>query len=396
MFSLFSQISFAVASLLVLVLCTAESSSPVRFKHHYGDRDLGGDAWGQTALVDVDRDGDLDFVTGRRGGDIFWFEYHSADRWVRHTLGQDSPSDVGGVALDVNGDGRLDFVAGGAWYENPGNPRAAQFRRYVFDKSLTNVHDIVVGDVDGDGKLDVITMSDRNDVRWYKIPDDPTTRWMATTIGTSVHSGISVGDIDGDHDLDVVRSNIWFENHNRGQEWTSHRMTGPWGGMAQSWEKNATQTRTADVDQDGHLDVVIADGENRKARVAWLEAPDDPKTGAWKTHFLPRGDRAARGAFHSLHVADFNGDGKPDVFAVEMESVPGDRPPRWFLWENLGSGRFDEHVVLDMNLGGHEAVVGDVDGDGDLDICSKPWRASRTNANGGRVHFDYLENLSIE
>ena len=171
-------------------------------------------------------------------------------------------------------------------------------------------------------------------------------------------------------------------------------MTEPWGGTSQPWEKNATQTRTVDIDKDGHLDVVIADGENRKARIAWLEAPDDPKTGKWKTHFLPRNDQAARGAFHSLHVGDFNGDGKPDIFTVEMESVPGDKAPRWFLWENLGSGRFKEYVILDANLGGHEAVVGDVDGDGDLDICSKPWRASKTNANGGRVHFDFLENLS--
>ena len=50
-------------------------------------------------------------------------------------------------------------------------------------------------------------------------------------------------------------------------------------------------------------------------------------------------------------------------------------------------------MILDANLGGHEAVVGDVDGDGDLDICSKPWRAAKTNANRGSGHFDYLENL---
>ena len=51
-----------------------------------------GDAWGQTALADVDRDGDLDFITGRRGGDVVWHEYHSATRWTRHLLSQNSPS----------------------------------------------------------------------------------------------------------------------------------------------------------------------------------------------------------------------------------------------------------------------------------------------------------------
>jgi hypothetical protein len=51
----------------------------------------------------------------------FWppKKIQSSDQWVRHELGDDSPSDVGGAALDVNGDGRIDFVTGGAWYESP-------------------------------------------------------------------------------------------------------------------------------------------------------------------------------------------------------------------------------------------------------------------------------------
>ena len=32
------------------------------------------------------------------------------DRWQRHLLGEDSPSDVGGCVLDVDGNGVLDFV----------------------------------------------------------------------------------------------------------------------------------------------------------------------------------------------------------------------------------------------------------------------------------------------
>ncbi|MBW3539766.1 MAG: hypothetical protein KY476_05805 [Planctomycetes bacterium] len=35
---------------------------------------------------------------------------------------------------------------------------------------LKAVHDLIVGDVNGDGAADVLTMSDRNDLRWYGIP----------------------------------------------------------------------------------------------------------------------------------------------------------------------------------------------------------------------------------
>jgi hypothetical protein len=88
-------------------------------------------------------------------------------------------------------------------------------------------------------------------------------------------------------------------------------------------------------------------------------------------------------------------DGDFDIFTVEMEGIPGARLPRWFIWENVdGKGAdFVERVILDAALGGHEAVVADVDGDGDLDICSKLWRPRKDNANGGRNHADYLENL---
>jgi hypothetical protein len=338
----------------------------------------------------------LDFITGKSRGTIWWYEYQSADRWAKHVLGEQSASDVGGAVFDVNHDGRLDFVTGGAWYENLGNPRTQPFRRHVFDEKLGSVHDVVLGDLDGDGEADVVTMSDKNDLRWYRIATDPTEPWKMTHIGPSVHAGACLGDLDSDGDLDVVRSNVWFENEDHGTRWTQHQMTEPWGASEPSFAVNATRTRTADINRDGRLDVVITDGENRGARIAWIENPTDPRRGPWQVHYLPTGDTARRGAYHSLQVGDFDNDGDPDIFTVEMEAFDGDLPPRWFIWENTdGRGRMVERVILDANLGGHEAVIGDVDGDGDLDICSKLWRPMRDNANEGKNHFDYLENLLI-
>jgi hypothetical protein len=81
-----------------------------------------------------------------------------------------------------------------------------------------------------------------------------------------------------------------------------------------------------------------------------------------------------------------------------MEAIPGDRLPRWFIWENVdGKGaNFVERVILDNRLGGHEAVAADVDGDGDLDIASKLWRPRKDNGNEGRNHADFLENLLVK
>jgi hypothetical protein len=138
----------------------------------------------------------------------------------------------------------------------------------------------------------------------------------------------------------------------------------------------------------------MTENEIRAGRIAWLENGDG-KGDQWTLHDLPRGDDAPRGACHSLAVEDFDNDGDFDIFSVEMEAIPGDRQPRWFIWKNLDgrAGKFAEWVIFDGKLGGHEAVVGDVDQDGDLDICSKLWRPRKDNGNGGRNHADFLENL---
>jgi hypothetical protein len=56
--------------------------------------------------------------------------------------------------------------------------------------------------------------------------------------------------------------------------------------------------------------------------------------------------------------------------------------------------RWQEHVILDANLGGHEAVVGDVTGDGLPDVIAKPWAPHKANALGGKMFVVFLENVS--
>ncbi|OHD73232.1 MAG: hypothetical protein A2177_16305 [Spirochaetes bacterium RBG_13_68_11] len=367
------------------------------FRHHYIDADPPGIYLGETAIADIDADGIPDFVVHQQYGNIYWYDFEAPDRWTRYLLGVQSPSDVGMIAMDVDGDGWIDIITGGAWYKNSRDPRGRLFEKIVFDPQLKAVHDIVAADIDGDGKVEFLMMSDKCPLRWYRIPSDPRQPWPCREIGPSVHCGLSVGDLDGDGHLDVVRSNVWFENVlGDGTQWIEHPI-GPCGGAPdgnfKSWQILATYTAVRDINGDGKMDIVVADAEIPDARIAWMENVDGAGL-VWKRHELPHGDKDPRGAYHSLYVGDLDGDGDLDIFSCEQEGLAGGRFPRWFIWENTdGKGRFVEHVIFDARLGGHCAAVADMNGDGRLDICSKVWMPEKDNANRGRMHVDYLENL---
>jgi hypothetical protein len=396
-----------LAPLMVFALLSAPAgfSAEFRFQYYCMDRELPVNAqgygdYGMTALVDLDRDGDLDFVLGGRAVPpprLYWYEYRGPDRWIRHDVGTDYLSDVALAPFDVDGDGWIDLVCSGVWYRNPGTPRDRPFERIVFDPEAAGAHDVLIADLNKDGRPDVVLMGDErtklNALCWYAIAPDPRQPWTRHAIGSPVHGAIlpkGIADLDQDGDLDVVRADTWFENADgQGTRWTAHRnipmgRKGPFG--------VCVRTAIVDLDGDGQQEIVMADADIEDSKIVVLRNVERNGT-RWTKTELPQSFRY--GSLHSLAVADFNNDGRPDIVSNEQEELlpDGRQNPRWVLWENLGRNEFKEHIILDARLGGHELQVGDVNGDGDVDICSKAWGPRPWNGQGGRMHVDFLENL---
>lgn len=147
------------------------------FRHRFIAREMPGTnvGFGASALVDLDRDGDLDFVVFNRGdGKLYWFEQKSKTEWDRHWIGDLPLSQLGCAIMDVDSDGWPDVIVGAFWFRNSGKPVEKPFERYRYDSSIrSEIHDIVTADIDHDGKLDVIAMGDGEGCFWYAIPKDP-------------------------------------------------------------------------------------------------------------------------------------------------------------------------------------------------------------------------------
>ncbi|MBN1597108.1 MAG: VCBS repeat-containing protein [Bacteroidales bacterium] len=337
---------------------------------------------GQSSLADLDNDADLDLIVGASGSTIWWYEYKSADNWKMHIIGDDAYTDKGGVAFDVNGDGHIDQVSGGTWYKNPGNKTDSWER---FENGVIFSYDNIIADVNSDGKPELFAMSPQDGLFVYFIGDKPEKSWKKVRIGDGVPGGIfpnGAGDIDSDGDVDLVRSDVWYDNiKGDGTKWLVHRTIR----YVESTGEFARSSRVhlADMDGDGDIDVIQSTSNSASGNMAWHENKDG-KGINWYTHHIAT---ETEQDLHSLCIADFDNDGDLDIFSG-AGTMTGELYKRGFIWENVeGKGeKWEKHEIL-FKKECVDAVAGDIDGDGDIDICSKTWKDDEVY---------YLQNMLME
>ena len=287
------------------------------------------------------------------------------------------------AAHDFNGDGWTDYLVMGfpgketVWYENPQGKDAPWVKHVALD--VTDNESPMFTDVNGDGRPDLLCMSGGHLGYATFDPKKPGEKWTWHPISPKLAfqrftHGIGCGDVNGDGKMDILEVNGWWEQPKSldgDPVWVKHE--------AKFGIKGGAQMYVYDVNGDGKNDVITSLAAHEYG-LAWFEQTND----GWKRHLITGtpGEAGETGIVfsqpHAIELADMNGDGLPDIvtgkrfWAHGNHGDPEPGAPKVVWWFELkrdgGGAKFIPHLIDGDSGVGTQFFVGDLNGDGKPDV----------------------------
>jgi len=284
--------------------------------------------------------------------------------------------------VDINNDSNPDIVAAewlshqhegviSIYLGNGGSGGSMNWTRAKGPGLLGSWSGVACGDIDGDGHLDIVAGGAYGLNVWKGNHVQGDLNWTDASSGIpdSVHhvSGIQLADVNHDGRLDIVTGleegpgvQIYTCSETGAISWTEAHSGTPIADIGIVWDIALTS-----LDGDAHLDL-IASGKNGIR--AYLGNGNVGGRSAWwydVSDGLP-----SSGTYYQLAIDDIDNDGKLDIgSALQVWSNTGNMAnPDTYSWEGVGTG-----LSGDVSVG---TAMGDLDLDGNMDIVCCGWETN--------------------
>ncbi len=377
--------AFGFGFILLVSSVNAQMGPPMFLQHKIAeDRSEG------IAVIDIDRDGELDVTSG-----AYWYKMpanlYGAEKWIASPLRECRRSgefvvNCGEFAVDVNRDGYPDLLSAGwqedgiFYYENPKTAGPLWSKKLVTPSRATE--GLAAGDIDGDGVLDLVAAHfSPSSIFWINVKNGTAIRRDVGKEGDG--HGAGIGDVDGDGKKDILTVKGWW--------WQVDLAADKWEFMPE-WDFKALagfEIVVYDVNGDKRNDIIYGHGHDYG--LYWLEqGRDRDGKRTWTKHVIDQ----TYSQIHNVKLVDLDGDGRPELLAGKRyrghnEKDPGSFDPLAIYYYTIDTGRgtFTRHTVSYNSTAGAgtQFVVVDLDGDGDLDILT-----------AGKTGQYWFENMSTD
>lgn len=337
-------------------------------------------------ILDFDEDGIQDVIAcDPQTNRVLWYRQAPIGTWEERILGENLLAPAHATVADVDQDGDNDVVVsilGNIYPDDRVIGRVVllenidgQFQQHLILDDVRRVADVQVGDLDGDGDLDMAVAVfgyARGQVLWLEnhgqFQFEPHQLLYAAG---AIH--VPIADYDGDGDLDIAtvisqeqEEVLVFENLGEGQ----FRKQSIFSTI--NYDIGSAGLVKTDLDGDGDIDFLLPVGDNFEDLTSvplpyhgcfWLE-----NRGDW--NFVSQRIATFNGTY-AASAGDMDADGDTDVVLVSMFNAFEEKGTASIVWlENDGHQKFKTWQIADRPIHLITVASGDLNGDGKDDLVA--------------------------